>query len=63
MLTDKQSLLLCGILAGAIFVGGVLDILSNFIVQTVLTLIFITIILNIFYTNGKYKERKKRASK
>ncbi len=50
MLTDKQSLLLCGLMAGGIFVTGILDILNNFIVLTVLTIIFLTIVGNLFYS-------------
>ncbi|MDO5974129.1 hypothetical protein [Flavivirga jejuensis] len=49
LLTNKQSLILCGLMAGGIFVGGILDILNNFIVLTILTIVFLTIILNLFY--------------
>ncbi len=50
MLSDKQSLLLCGITAGGIFVGGILDVLTNFIVLTILTIVFFTVIANLMYT-------------
>lgn len=56
MLNDKLSLKLCGSLAGVIFVSGVFGILDNFIVLTLITLIFIAIIGNIFYTKMKEKE-------
>ena len=56
MITDKQSLLLCGVLTGSLFAAGVLDILGNFIVLTVLTIIFLTIVINIFYTNTNNKK-------
>jgi hypothetical protein len=54
MLTDKQSLLLCGLVALLIFVAGVLDILGNFIVLTILSIAFIAIVVNLFF--GKHKE-------
>lgn len=56
MLNNKQSLILTGIMAGGIFIFGILDILENFIVLTVLTIIFLIIILNIFYLKSKTKE-------
>ena len=56
MLKDKQSLLLCGIMAGGIFITGILNILENFIVLTFLTIIFLTIIANLFYSKLTPKE-------
>ena len=56
MLSDKQSLILSGLLAGSIFVFGILDILDNFVVLTILTLIFFTIVINLFYVKSKHKE-------
>lgn len=56
MLNDKQSLLLCGLMAGGIFIAGILDILKNFIVLTLLTIIFITIVANLFYSKLNPKE-------
>ncbi|MDO5977667.1 hypothetical protein [Flavivirga spongiicola] len=56
MLNDKQSLLLCGLMACGIFVAGILDILKNFIVLTLLTIIFLTIIANLFYSKLNQKE-------
>lgn len=49
MLTDKQSLLLCGLMSMGIFVTGMLDILDNFVVLTMLTMIFLAIIVNLFF--------------
>ncbi|OYX27942.1 MAG: hypothetical protein B7Z06_02995 [Flavobacteriales bacterium 32-35-8] len=49
MLTDKQSLMLCGLLAMGIFVTGMLDILDNFVVLTLLTIIFLAIVVNLFF--------------
>ena len=57
MLNDKQSLILCGLMAGGIFVTGILDILNNFIVLTILTIIFIVIIVNVFYTHKTSKKK------
>ena len=60
MLSDKQSLILSGLLAGSIFVFGILDILDNFVVLTILTLIFFTIVINLFYVKSKHKEDIKK---
>ena len=54
MLNDKQSLFLCGILAVGLFITGIFNILDNFIVLTILVLIFLSIIANIIYTKSKY---------
>jgi hypothetical protein len=56
MLTDKQSLILTGLMVGGILIFGVLDILQNFIVLTVLTILFLTIILNMFFLKSKTKK-------
>jgi len=56
MLTNKQSLMLCGFMAISVFVTGVLDILDNFIVLTLLTLIFLAIIINLFFLKHHTKE-------
>lgn len=56
MLTDKQSLFLCGLLGTGIFVTGVLEILDNFITKTLLTILFIVIITNLIVTNSRKKE-------
>jgi hypothetical protein len=58
MLTDKQSLFLCGLLGIGIFISGVLEILDNFITKTVLTILFIVIITNLIITNSRKKEEK-----
>lgn len=49
MLTDKQSLLLCGLMVMGIFVAGILSILGNFVVLTILTIIFLAIVVNLFF--------------
>lgn len=56
MLNDKESLVLCGLLAIGIFVTGILGVFSNFIVLTILTLIFLVIIVNLFISNSKSEE-------
>lgn len=56
MLSNKQSLILSGVMVGSIFVFGILDILDNFVVLTVLTLIFFAIIINLIYIGSKTKE-------
>lgn len=58
MLTDKQSLFLCGLLGIGIFISGVLEILDNFITKTVLTILFIVIITNLIVTVSRKKEEK-----
>ena len=58
MLNDSQSLILCGILAGGIFITGVLGILDNFIVLTILTIVFISIIVNIYLTRHSSKNEE-----
>lgn len=58
MLTDRQSLFLCGVLGIGIFVSGVLEILDNFITKTVLTILFIVIVTNLIVTNSRKKEEK-----
>lgn len=58
MLNDKQSLLLCGVMAGGIFVSGILDILDNYVVKTILTIIFLVIIANFFIVHSKSKKEE-----
>jgi hypothetical protein len=58
MLTDKQSLILCGLLGIGIFASGVLNILDNFITKTVLTILFLVIIANLIITNSIKKEEE-----
>ncbi|MBU3821694.1 hypothetical protein KO566_06450 [Flavobacteriaceae bacterium XHP0103] len=56
MLTDRQSLILCGFMAVGIFVGGLLDILDNFLTLTILTIIFSAILVNIFIQKKRHRE-------
>ncbi len=43
MLNDKQSLALTGLMVTGIFVFGILNILDNFIILTILTIVFFTV--------------------
>jgi hypothetical protein len=51
LLNDKQSIILTGLLAGGLFIFGILDILENFLVLTILTVIFIVIVFNLLYVH------------
>lgn len=63
MLNDKQTLLLSGIMVAGIFIFGILDILENFVVLTILTIVFFTILINMFYWKFKAKEETKEQSR
>ncbi|WP_303315970.1 hypothetical protein Q4Q34_13455 [Flavivirga abyssicola] len=63
MLTDKQSLLLCGLMVGGILVAGILDVLKNFIVLTILTIIFLVIVINLFYSKLNPNEEPENQNK
>ncbi|TXE10075.1 hypothetical protein FUA26_11410 [Seonamhaeicola algicola] len=56
MLSDKQSILLCGFIAVVFFVAGMLDALNNFIVLTLLTLAFLAIVLNLITAKSFVKK-------
>ena len=58
MLSDKQSLILCGLLGIGIFSTGVLEVLDNFITKTILTIIFLVIVVNLIVVNSRKKEQK-----
>lgn len=58
MLNDKQSLALTGLMVAGIFVFGILDVLDNFVVLTILTIVFFTVLLNMFYSRFKSEEIK-----
>jgi len=60
MISDEQSLTLCGLMVVGIFVTGILDILNNFIVLTILTLIFSIIIINLFFVKRKPEDHKEQ---
>ncbi len=60
MINDKQSLILCGVMAGGIFVGGILDILDHYVVLTILTLVFLTIVINLFLLKRDPEEKQKQ---
>jgi len=56
MLNDKQSLIFTGLMVAGIFIFGVLDILENFVVLTILTIVFFTVVINIFYSKLKLED-------
>ncbi|RED45920.1 hypothetical protein [Seonamhaeicola aphaedonensis] len=58
MLTDKQSLILCGFMVVGIFVAGVLDILDNFIILTLLTITFLAIIINLVVAKSFFNKEE-----
>lgn len=58
MLNDRQSLILCGFVAVGIFVSGILDVLDNYIVKTILTIIFLMILANFFIVYSKSKKEE-----
>lgn len=53
MLNDKQTLALTGFMVAGIFIFGILKVLNNFVVLTILTIVFFTIIINLFYAKSK----------
>jgi hypothetical protein len=55
LFSDKTSLILCGALVAIIFCTGILKILDNYIVLTVISVLFLTIIYNILYSKQKLK--------
>ncbi|GAL63960.1 hypothetical protein JCM19300_3163 [Algibacter lectus] len=55
MFNDKTSLILCGVLVAVIFCTGVLQVLDNYIVLTVISVLFLTILYNIIYTKQNLK--------
>ncbi|TYA92216.1 hypothetical protein [Seonamhaeicola marinus] len=61
MLTDKQSLLLCGLLVSGFFIGGILDILNNFVVLTILTIIFLAIMVNLISAKSFIKDKEEHS--
>lgn len=60
MINDQQSLILCGVMAAGIFIGGILDILNNFVILTILTLVFVTILVNLFFLRKNPEKEEKQ---
>ena len=48
MLSDKQSLILCAIVAFGFSISGIISILDNYVIVAVLLLLFLLIIVNLF---------------
>jgi len=60
MINDKQSLILCGVMAAGLFVGGILDILDHYIMLTILTLVFSIIVINSFFLKRNPNENEEK---
>ena len=58
MINDRQTLTLSGLTGVGIFVFGIIGILDNFIVMTILTVMFLSIIINLFYLYHKQQMKK-----
>jgi len=58
MLSDRQSLILCGLMGIGIFASGVLEVLDNFVTKTILTILFLIIIANIIITLSRKKKEE-----
>jgi len=56
MFTDKASLYLTGIELAIFFIAGIFDFLENPITITVIAVIFIAIVLNLFLVKNTSKE-------
>ncbi|MFI0428020.1 hypothetical protein [Mariniflexile sp. HMF6888] len=63
MLNDRQSLILCGVMVGGIFVSGILDVLDSYLIKTLLTIIFLMILTNFFMVYSKSKKEKQNKLK
>ncbi|KJD33357.1 hypothetical protein PK35_05720 [Tamlana nanhaiensis] len=57
MLNNQQTLVVSGFLVGGFFACGLLDILDNFLVLTVLTLMFFAIAINVFRSGIKNQDQ------
>lgn len=57
MLSDRQSIILCGVFIGIFFICGILELLDNYAIKTVLAIIFIAILVNFIYTVKSKKEK------
>lgn len=51
MLTDKQSLYLCGFIIVGFLAAGILGMLDSYLVVGILSLAFLAVIINIFIVN------------
>ncbi|SFN76313.1 hypothetical protein SAMN04487989_103258 [Bizionia echini] len=50
MLTDKQSLILCGIVGVGFSIAGIFGFLENYMISGIFVTLFIVILINIFIT-------------
>lgn len=59
MISNSLSLKLCAILVVGIFVSGIFNILDNFIVLTLICLLFLFIVVNMFSVLSENKQNNK----
>ncbi len=58
MLTDKQSLILCGIVGFGFSIAGIFGLLENYMIRGIFIVLFIVVLVNIFVTLKKQQEEK-----
>lgn len=58
MLTDKQSLILCGIVGVGFSVAGICGLLENYMVSGIFIALFLVILVNIIVTLTKHHKKK-----
>ncbi|MCF6295284.1 MAG: hypothetical protein L3J25_06310 [Flavobacteriaceae bacterium] len=62
-MNDKTSLLSTAVFTLFFFISGLLDIMSHFLVKTILFVGFFAIVVNIILVKSKGKDKKKTASR
>lgn len=55
MFTNKQSLILCGIVVFGFSLAGLLKVLDNYVVVGILAILFVLILVNIFLKKRDWK--------
>ncbi|WP_417214191.1 hypothetical protein [Bizionia sp.] len=57
MLTDKQSLILCGIVGVGFSVAGICGLLENYMISGIFMALFLAILINIIVTVSKHHKK------
>ncbi|WP_248400402.1 hypothetical protein [Bizionia sp. M204] len=57
MLTDKQSLILCGIVGVSFSVAGICGLLENYMISGIFMALFLAILINIIVTVSKHHKK------
>jgi len=57
MLTDKQSLILCGIVGVGFSVAGICGLLENYMISRIFMALFLAILINIIVTVSKHHKK------